>query len=155
VDSETGLRTLQYGFKVLGESVNITNIASVTGGEFVYMSRAVILSLVDLIRGKYGLNDLSGPVGIVTAISGASVEMGIDPMFLLQMAALITINVGLFNLLPLPALDGGRFVFLVVELIRRKPIKPEVEGVFHFVGFALLMVLMVVITVKDVRNIFL
>jgi regulator of sigma E protease len=155
VNPETGDRTLQYGFKVVGERVNIGNVAQITGGEFVYMSRAVILSLADLIRGKYGLNDLSGPVGIVTAISGVSEEIGIDPMFLLQIAALITINVGLFNLLPLPALDGGRFVFLVIELIRRKPIKPEVEGVFHFVGFALLMVLMVVITVKDVRNIFL
>jgi regulator of sigma E protease len=149
-----GTRTLDYGFKVVGEHVNITNIAPVTGSEFVYMSRAVILSLYDLIRGKYGLNELSGPVGIVTAISGVTEEIGIDPMFLLQIAALITINVGLFNLLPLPALDGGRLVFLIIEVVSKKPVKPEVEGVFHFVGFALLMVLMVVITVKDVRDIF-
>jgi regulator of sigma E protease len=154
VDEVSGVRTLEYGFKVVGERVGITNILPITGGEFIYMSRAVILSLADLIRGKYGLNDLSGPVGIVTAISGATKEIGISPMFLLQIAALITINVGLFNLLPLPALDGGRFVFLCIEAVSRKPVKPEVEGVFHFVGFALLMVLMVVITVKDVRDIF-
>jgi regulator of sigma E protease len=154
INDETGLRTLEYGFKVVGEKVRITNIVKLSGGEFVYMSRAVILSLADLIRGKYGLNDLSGPVGIVTAISGATKEIGISPMFLLQIASLITINVGLFNLWPLPALDGGRFVFLVIEAISRKPVKPEVEGAFHFVGFALLIVLMVVITVKDVRDIF-
>jgi regulator of sigma E protease len=152
---ETGQRTLEYGFKLVGERISITNFAPATGGEFVFMSRAVILSLVDLVQGKYGLNDLSGPVGIVTTISGATEEMGIDPKFLLQIAALITINVGLFNLLPLPALDGGRLVFLIIELLTRKPVKPEVEGVFHFVGFALLMVFMVVITIKDVRNIFL
>ncbi|MDR0942955.1 MAG: site-2 protease family protein [Ruminococcus sp.] len=152
---ETGQRTLEYGFKVVGEKISFTNFAPATGGEFVYMSRAVILSLIDLVQGKYGLNDLSGPVGIVTTISGATQEFGIDPKFLLQIAALITINVGLFNLLPLPALDGGRLVFLIIELLTRKPVKPEVEGVFHFVGFALLMVFMVVITVKDVRNIFL
>jgi regulator of sigma E protease len=154
VNSETGRRTLEYGFKVVGERVNITNIAKLSGGQFVYMSRAVILSLADLIRGKYGLNDLSGPVEIVAVISGTTKEIGVNPRFLLQVAALITINVGLFNLLPLPALDGGRFIFLVVEAISRKPVKPEVEGTFHFVGFALLMVLMVVITVLDVRDIF-
>jgi regulator of sigma E protease len=153
-DPDTGERTLQYGFKVVGEHVSISNVMQFSAAEFSYMSRAVILSLWDLIRGKYGLNDLSGPVGIVTAISGVSEEIGIDPMFLLQIAALITINVGLFNLLPLPALDGGRLVFLLIEVFSRKPVKPEVESVFHFVGFALLMVLMVVITVKDVRNIF-
>ncbi|MDR0903054.1 MAG: site-2 protease family protein [Ruminococcus sp.] len=154
INKETGRRTLEYGFKVVGERVTIKNIARLSGGQFVYMSRVVILSLADLIRGKYGLNDLSGPVGIVSVISGATKEIGVSAKFLLQIAALITINVGLFNLLPLPALDGGRFIFLLIEAVSRKPVKPEVEGVFHFVGFALLMVLMVVITVKDVRDIF-
>jgi regulator of sigma E protease len=149
-----GTRVLDYGFKVVGNYVSITNLLPSTGAEFAYMSRIVVLSLYDLIRGKYGLNELSGPVGIVAVISGVTSDIGIDPMFLLQIAALITINVGIFNLLPLPALDGGRLIFLLIEAISKKKIKPEVEGTFHFIGFALLMLLMVVITVKDIRNLF-
>lgn len=71
---------------------------------------------------------------------------------LMSIVSLITINVGVFNLLPIPALDGARFVFLIVEAIRRKPVKPEVEGMVHFVGFALLMLLMVVVTFNDIAK---
>ena len=70
------------------------------------------------------------------------------------MAMLITVNVGIFNLLPLPALDGGRFVFLLIEAIRRKPLSAQAEGAVHFAGFALLMLLMLAVTFKDVRNLF-
>ncbi len=73
---------------------------------------------------------------------------------LLYLVALITINVGLFNLLPLPALDGGRIVFLIIEAIRGKPIKPEHEGIVHFIGLALLMVLMVIVTFNDIVKLF-
>ncbi|MGN1120131.1 MAG: site-2 protease family protein [Oscillospiraceae bacterium] len=66
--------------------------------------------------------------------------------------SLISINVGVFNLLPIPALDGCRFLFLLVEAVRRKPTRPEVEGMVHFVGFALMMVLMLVVTVNDVMR---
>ena len=68
--------------------------------------------------------------------------------------ALITVNLGIFNLLPLPALDGGRLLFVIIEGIRRKPIDPEKEGIVHFVGFALLILLMIVITIKDVWSLF-
>ena len=71
-----------------------------------------------------------------------------------MLAAFLTINIGIFNLLPLPALDGGRFVFLIIEAFRRKPLKAEVEGTIHFVGMALLMILMIVVTVNDVTSIF-
>ncbi|MDR0947465.1 MAG: RIP metalloprotease RseP [Ruminococcus sp.] len=154
IDPETGARVLNYDFKVLGEKVSISNIIPFTIAEFNYMARIVFYSLIDLISGKYGLNDLSGPVGIVSAISDYTVDFGIDWNFLLEIAALISINVGIFNLLPLPALDGGRLVFLIAEAIRKKPIKAEVEGSFHFIGFALLMVLMVVVTFNDVLKIF-
>ena len=112
------------------------------------------MSLRDLVTGKYGLNDLQGPVGIVTTIGSSVTESGLDWDFLLQLAALITINIGIFNLLPIPALDGGRFVFLVIEAIRRKPMKAETEGMIHFVGLALLMLLMIAVTFNDVKNIF-
>ena len=72
----------------------------------------------------------------------------------MYIVSLITINIGVFNLLPIPALDGARFLFLLVELIRRKPVKPEVEGTVHFVGMALLLLLMVVVTFNDIRKLF-
>ncbi|MBQ8011863.1 MAG: site-2 protease family protein, partial [Oscillospiraceae bacterium] len=68
----------------------------------------------------------------------------------LSLASFITINVGIFNLLPLPALDGGRLMFLLVEAIRRKPLNPEHEGMVHFIGLALLMLLMVAVTFQDI-----
>ena len=113
----------------------------------------MLLSLKDLITGKYGLNNLQGPVGIVTVISESAQESGFDIGFLLEIAMLISVNVGIFNLLPLPALDGGRLVFLIIEAIRKKPMKPETEGMIHFAGFALLMLLMLFVTFNDVKNI--
>nr|MBQ4318636.1 site-2 protease family protein [Clostridia bacterium] len=94
----------------------------------------------------------SGPVGVTTAIGEAAKSGGI--MNVLNLCALITINLGIFNLFPLPALDGGRIVFLVIEWIRGKPLKPEYEGYVHFVGIVLLMLLMVFITYKDIMRLF-
>lgn len=73
---------------------------------------------------------------------------------LLNIAILLSANLGVMNLLPLPALDGGRLVFLVVEAVRRKRVPPEKEGMVHFAGFALLLVLMVVVMYNDIRNLF-
>ena len=73
---------------------------------------------------------------------------------MLSMGAFITINIGLFNLLPLPALDGGRLIFLIIEAIRRKPVPPEKEGMVHFIGLAALMLLMIAVTVSDVVKLF-
>ena len=90
--------------------------------------------------------------------SQTSAETGIDwkglTQNMLAMGGFISINIGLFNLLPLPALDGGRLMFLIVELIRRKPVNPKYEGLVHFVGLVLLMLLMVVVTVSDITKIF-
>ena len=115
-----------------------------------------------MIRGKYSLKDMSGPVGIVDSIgevieSERDEETGkIDLKSLmdsiLYLSSFITINVGVFNLLPLPALDGGRFIFLIIEAIRRKPVPPEKEGLVHTVGLAALLLLMVVITVSDITK---
>ncbi|MFA9381557.1 MAG: site-2 protease family protein, partial [Acetanaerobacterium sp.] len=67
-----------------------------------------------------------------------------------SLAAFITINVGIFNLLPLPALDGGRLLFLLIEVVRRKPVNPKYEGLVHTIGFALLILLMIFVTFKDI-----
>lgn len=116
-------------------------------------------SLKMLLTGKVGVKDMSGPVGIVNAVDDvykSSVPEGMKVLVLnlMNFAVLITANLGIMNLLPIPALDGGRLVFLIVEAIRGKRIPPEKEGMVHFAGFALLMVLMVVILFNDVIKLF-
>lgn len=153
-DSETGKNVLVYDFKVLKEDITISNFVPYAFKNALYYGRIVLMSLGDIIRGKYGINDLQGPVGIVTTIGDIAEKSGFNISFLLDMATLITINIGIFNLLPVPALDGGRFVFLVIEAIRKKSLKAETEGMIHFVGFALLMLLMIFVTFNDIKNIF-
>lgn len=153
---------LHIDFKVSPQSANPLTVASYAARKTLSYGRLIYISLGDLIGGTYHINDLSGPVGIVDAIgdviSEETQESSIDwaALFnsILSMAAFITINVGLFNLLPLPALDGGRLVFLIIEAIRRKPVKPEHEGMVHFIGIALLMLLMVVVTFNDIKRLF-
>ena len=113
-------------------------------------------SFFDLITGKYGMEAVSGPVGITQTIGNSAREAVENKnggfRSLLFLFALITMNLGIVNLLPLPALDGGRIVFLLIELIRGKPIKPEYEGYVHLAGFALLMLFMIFVTYKDIMK---
>ncbi len=114
---------------------------------FGFMLSAMVDFFRSLFRGAVGLNDLSGPVAIVGAIGQASAG-GIYSVLLLL--AFISVNVGFFNLLPIPALDGGKMVFLLIEAIRGKPLPVEKESMVHLIGFALLMLLIIVVTFKDV-----
>ncbi|MDE7295084.1 MAG: RIP metalloprotease RseP, partial [Oscillospiraceae bacterium] len=154
VDEATGERMLRYDFYVYGKKLTAADFLPQALNKFAYYGRLILLSLKDLISGKYGLNTLQGPVGIVSVITESAQTIGFDIGYLLDMGMLITINVGIFNLLPLPALDGGRLVFLIIEGIRKKSFKPETEGMVHFVGFALLMLLMLAVTFNDVKSIF-
>ena len=108
-------------------------------------------SVIGLISGKYGVENVSGPVGVTEAL-GSAAKDGI--LVVMNMAVMISMNLGVFNLLPIPALDGGRFVFLLVEAIRGKPLKAEVEGMIHTIGILALMALMVLITFKDIFTLF-
>ncbi|HHV19614.1 MAG TPA: RIP metalloprotease RseP, partial [Thermoanaerobacterales bacterium] len=101
-----------------------------------------------MISGKVEV-DVMGPLGLVHIVGEAA---KIGAYQLLYIAAIISINLGLFNLFPIPALDGGRGVFLALELLRGKPIEPEKEGLIHFIGFALLMFLMVIVLFKDIKE---
>jgi|LSQX01.1.fsa_nt_gb regulator of sigma E protease len=138
-----------YSFRM--EETNFTNAIYAAYHETLFMTKLIFVSLGQLITGKVSVDQMAGPVGIVREIGGAA-RAGI--LQLLQLAALISINLGLFNLLPIPALDGSRIVFLVIEGIRRKPINPEKEGMVHMVGFALLMVLLLVVTFSDISKLF-
>ncbi len=112
-------------------------------------------SLVDLVSGRYGMEAISGPVGVTEALTDAiDTDIKTGSNSFIYLAVVISMNLGVMNLLPLPALDGGRLVFLIIEAIRRKPVKPEVEGYIHFAGIVLLMLLMLFISVKDVVGLF-
>ena len=124
-----------------------------------YWVNYTVDSLRMLFTGKVGIRDLSGPVGIVDAVDSvyqASAPAGVTAVILNMMnfGVLVTANLGILNLLPIPALDGGRLVFLIVEAVRRKRIPPEKEGMVHFAGFALLMVLMIVVMYNDILKLF-
>lgn len=124
---------------------------------FKSMSHIVGMSLKQLITGKVSKDDVSGPIGIVTEISETTsqAESAGDAVFnLVYLTALITINLGIFNLLPIPGLDGGRLIFCFIELIRRKPVKPEHEGYVHLAGMALLFGVMILVTINDIIHIF-
>lgn len=127
--------------------------------ELKYWIQTTFKTLGMLVTGQVGFNDLSGPVGIVDTIGTTyeqSRESGAKYVWvnMLNMAILLSANLGVMNLLPIPALDGGRLVFFIIEAIRGKRISPEKEGMVHFIGFILLMLLMAAVLFNDVRKLF-
>lgn len=153
---EDGTNSLHIDFYVVGDKVTPLSVLNYSSKKFVSVARMIWLSLGDLLKGKYGLNDLSGPVGIVGAIgdvvgsTATGVDFGVMLANLASLVVFITINVGIFNLLPIPALDGSRALFLIYEGIFRRPIKPEHEGLVHMIGMIALLALAVVVTVFDI-----
>ncbi|WP_226034913.1 RIP metalloprotease RseP [Aquibacillus saliphilus] len=121
--------------------------------EQTYMwSKLILVNLGKLVTGQFSIDMLSGPVGIYDATDQV-VQTGF--MNFLSWTAALSVNLGIINLLPLPALDGGRLLFVGLEGVRGKPIDPQKEGIVHFIGFALLMLLMLVVTWNDIQRLFL
>lgn len=148
-----GRQYVEQDFIIVGEEPNVKNVVSNAFLDSASIVQMVRLSLVDMVTGKYGLKDISGPVGTVTAIaeSTAAPEAFSDKILTaLTFLSIITINVGVFNLLPFPALDGGRLFFIVVEMIRRKPIPAKKEGLVHTIGMAILLAFMAVVMISDI-----
>ncbi len=137
---------------IVGTPTTPKTIVKDTFKESLTICRMVYLSLFDRITGKYSVKDVSGPIGVVDYVSqtaeASKQAQDYSPLF--KMMALITINIGIFNLLPIPALDGGRLLFLLIELIRRKPVNPKYEAMIHSIGIAVLLLLMVAISFKDI-----
>lgn len=136
------LSTVGYAFKDVG-----------------YWIRTVFGSLGMMFRGQVSLDDVSGPVGVVSVIGDVVEESKSDGAFyvllnLFNMTVMISANLGVMNLLPLPALDGGRLLFVILEILRGKPVAKEKEGIVHFAGMILLMILMVVVMFNDIKNLF-
>lgn len=142
-----GINYLTVDFYVRGKEKTFTSFIGHTFDTAVSNCAVVYRSLIDLITGRYGISAVSGPVGVTVAIGDIAKQ---NFMALVQIMALITINLGLFNLLPIPALDGGRLVFILFEMIFRKPVPQKYESIVHAVGMAILLLFMAVITFKDI-----
>ncbi|MCF0133722.1 MAG: RIP metalloprotease RseP [Blautia sp.] len=152
-------RTPDLGFSYyLGtEKANLLQTIQYSAVEVKYMIRTTILSLKELLTGHLGVEELSGPVGVVSAIEETYEETRkegplITFLSMMNMLLLLSANLGVMNLLPIPALDGGRLVFLIIEAIRGKPIDRELEGGVHFAGMMLLLALMAFVMYNDIAK---
>lgn len=155
-DSYPGSGGDEVDFGLERKSKNPVTVIKGSGDIFMSMSHIVGLSLKQLASGKVEKEEVSGPVGVVTEINEATKETETkkETLFtLVYLGALISINVGIFNLLPIPGLDGGRLLFCLIELIRRKPVKPEHEGYVHLAGMILLFGIMIFATYNDIIKI--
>ena len=148
--SNTSYNQLVIDFKVLGIEKTVFSVIKQAFFEGITIARTVWVSLIDLVT-DFKLNKISGVVGVGEVI-GQAASVGIS--YLLDIVTFITINLGIFNLLPIPALDGGRLLFLIVEAIIRKPVSRKYEGIIHTVGFILLLGLMFLIMFKDIFMLF-
>ena len=144
---EDGETHMSLGFTVYGIRKTPVNVIKEAWNSVLYYGRIIFTSLMDLLRGRESINDLSGPVGIVTAIGQAASYGWQD---LLELLALITVNVGIFNLLPFPALDGGKVVFLLIEGVTGHAVPEKIQSGLTLAAFALLFALMIFATYNDI-----
>ena len=138
-------------FKVYAEEKTVGTVLKHGFFRSVSTIKMIWESLIDLISGRYGIDAISGPVGVTEAL-GEAAESGFGD--LVYLAVVISMNLGVMNLLPLPALDGGRLLFQFIELIFRHPVKKEIEGYIHFAGLVILLILTALIAVKDIIHLF-
>lgn len=147
---------LQIDFYIAPIEKNVGSVISQTFGNTVSIVRMVWGSLIGLLKGQFSFNDMSGPVGIASAITEVAGEslrtsgFGSAVSAIVYVMMVITVNLGIVNMLPFPALDGGRFLMLLIEWIFRKPVPRKVESIINTVGLILLLGLSAVIAVKDV-----
>ena len=157
--SDTGAYLYGFSRTVQREKGGALETVGYSCAEIRYWLKATVESLKMLIGGQVGLEEMSGPVGIVSTIGDTYKESRVDgwyyvTMNMIMIAILLSVNLGVMNLLPIPALDGGRLVFLILEAIRGKAIPQEKESMVHFTGFVLLMGLMAVILFSDLHKLF-
>lgn len=151
IGKSDGLTVGVPDFRVYAVEKNFSNVVRHTYGQSGLAIRQVWDSIWGMMTGRYNISNLSGPVG-TTQVIGEAAALG--PTYVVYLAAMISVNLGVVNLLPVPALDGGRLVFLIIEGIRRKRLPNRLEEKINFVGLALLLLLMVVITFKDIIKLF-
>ena len=142
-----GMDVLTIDFAVYGQKKTVGSYITNTVKTAASYSVVIWRSLVDLLSGKYGISQVSGPVGVTVALADMAKQ---NLASLLPMMAFISINLGIFNLLPIPALDGGRLMFILYEMIFRKTVPQKFESLVHTVGFVLLFGFMLLIVAKDI-----
>ena len=147
-DEESGTSAYMLGVILDGRTYTCLEALRSSCGFMVDFTAAMLQSLKDLIFHGTGAGDVIGPVGIISFVSNQVYDQKLYA--LVYWIFILSLNLGIMNLLPIPGLDGGRLVFLVVEAIRRKPIPPEKEGMVHAIGMGLLFLLIIIITFKDV-----
>ena len=148
---EDGIKQMVIDFYVYPQEKTFSSVINEAAKWTVSLARMVFLSLVDLVTGNVAINQMSGPVGIVTVISEAA-SLGLKNV--LMILAMITINLGIFNLVPFPALDGGRLLFLLIELLRGKPINQKYEIIVNTAGMLMLLTFMAFVTFSDITRLF-
>jgi regulator of sigma E protease len=151
VNDGSGGKAMEQDFIPFGDKKTFSGMFYHAFFWTIAVVKLVWVTLIKLITGTYGIKMLSGPVGVTVAM-GQAASMGISTLF--YIVAMIAVNLGVVNLLPLPALDGGKLLFVGIEAIRRKPVNPKYEGWVHLAGFALLMLLLVVVTYNDIVRMF-
>lgn len=152
ITNEDGSETTQFGFGV--DTTKHTGFfASIkyAFAKFHSIMSSMVLTITSLFSGKISLSALSGPVGIYGVV-GDSISVGLSQI--VYIIAFLSINVGFINILPFPAFDGGRVLFMIIEKIKRSPVDAKIENAFHTIGFILLMILMVYITFQDILKLF-
>lgn len=150
-NGEEPFKAMVIDFKVKGIEKNFFTLMAESFNTTVSFVRMVYLGLFDLVTGNVEINQLTGPVGIVSEI-GKAISYGWQPV--VQFLALISVNLGVVNMLPIPALDGSRALLLIIEGIRKKPLKEKYEIAFNAIGFVLLMLLMLFVSFNDIRRLF-
>ena len=148
-ETHEGIDFLTVDFKVYGEEKTFVSYAKNIFKTSLSYCVVIWRSFIDLISGKYGLSAVSGPVGVTVVIANAAKQ---SLQSLLPIMAFISINLGIFNLFPIPALDGGRLMFILYEMIFRKPVPQKYESVVHTIGFVVLIGFMILIVAKDVLS---
>ena len=149
--TEDGVVFGDMDFTVGREQKNVANVLSQTLTRSVSTVKMVYDSIFSMITGRFGLNAISGPVGVAQTVGDAAKT---DYVGFLYIGAMLTMNLGVFNFIPFPALDGGRFLMLCIEGIFHKPINKNVEGYINFIGLIILFALMILVTCKDVFKLF-
>lgn len=147
-----GEKQIVYDMTILGVEKNPWTVGTAAVKQTASVARMVWMSLGDIISGKYGLKDMAGPVGTVGVIADIAEQssQSMDYSALINIMAFISINIGVFNLLPIPALDGGRLLFIIIEMIFRKPVPAKYENWVHAAALVLLLGFMAIITFSDI-----
>lgn len=152
VTNDNGEESYIYGISLTSKvNKGFFNSIKYSFSKFSSIFKSMFKVIGNLFTGKLGINSLSGPVGIYNVV-GEQSKQGFENV--IYLCAYISINVGFVNLIPMPAFDGGRALFLLIEKIRKKPISQKTENTIHSIGFVLLMILVVVITINDIIRLF-